>query len=209
LRSRSSIRRTRSLSIVSRPRGGGHRSQGSGRAVRPAMGAGTLNAQERPFFHYRVRPLGPSRCERCCRTVQPNYSRFLLGPWALSALRQTLDQPSQHYQRCRQKPFSSNPLPPSPPAEKATAREDQEARKASTGHGQSAIAVAKAKRADRRRPARLNSSSKTIRADFRRRADDGVAPRREDHRKRQSGRAGQHRRWGRGPGWGWVAPGPR
>ena len=39
---------------------------------------------------------------------------------------------------------------------------------------------------------------------------DAVATSREGHRSRRSGRAGQHRRWGRGPGLGgWGAPGPR
>jgi hypothetical protein len=45
---------------------------------------------------------------------------------------------------------------------------------------------------------------------FRRQAYDGDAPKRQDHRKRQSDRGVQHRRWGRGPGLGgWGAPEPR
>jgi hypothetical protein len=54
----------------------------------------------------------------------------------------------------------------------------------------------KAKRADRGRPARLELVVEDAwKRDFRRRADDGAAPGREDHRTRRSDQGCQHRLW--------------
>src|SRR5262245_65912403 len=97
-------------------------------------------------------------------------------------------------QRSRQVQLSvkRDPLPPWAPAEKVTASEDQAWLTART-----ISVLLKTKRADRRKQPARSGSSSILAGGLRRRAYDGDAPGREDHRLPGAGRAVQHRRWDR------------